>query len=243
MFKRLSALFAAILYTAGFLAVQLAVYLAVDDAQALGLAAGLAALAAGIILVCYRRNPGEAVWWYPVEGVSQAVKLTALGAGSCLFISVGIGMLPLPERWIEEYQDHIATGLLDGHPALTVLLVVLLAPVYEELFFRGLVQRALMRGFPPALAVVMQAVLFAAVHGQPLQVAYVLVGGTLLGFVYLWTRSLPSVMLYHIAFNAAGLMLGRLPEAHYGTVGVLFLFSGPAVYFLLRDLYQSRADD
>jgi membrane protease YdiL (CAAX protease family) len=98
-----------------------------------------------------------------------------------------------------------------------------------------------MRAYSPAAAIITQAVLCAAVHGQPLQIAYVLAGGILLGLVFHWTRSLPAVILCHIAFNATGLIVGSLDEAYYGVVGLLFIASGPALFFILRDLYRNRA--
>ncbi len=87
-------------------------------------------------------------------------------------------------------------------PSLLVLTVGLAAPVIEELFYRGLFQRAaLKRGIPPALAVIGVAVLFAAAHQQPLQFPGLLVFGLTVGWLaHRYDRLGPSIAT-HVAFN------------------------------------------
>ncbi len=84
------------------------------------------------------------------------------------------------------------------------------APIIEEIFFRGLVQRALEPGFGAVGAVAIQAVLFSAAHLQVdasaslnLQILVGIgFGGAVLGVAFQLTRRLGTSMVAHGLFNA-----------------------------------------
>lgn len=107
--------------------------------------------------------------------------------------------------------------------------VAVLAPISEELLFRGLIQGELRRAFPEWLAVVIQGVLFALFHAQPVQIAYVLIPGLVLGALYALTRSLWVPIVLHIAFN----FLGSVVPAAIGTnEGLLQIVSLTEIAFI-----------
>ena len=65
---------------------------------------------------------------------------------------------------------------------LLVLIVGVMAPVFEEIFYRGLMQRSLLkRGLPPVLAVGTTAVVFGATHFQLLQLPGLIAAGAVFG--------------------------------------------------------------
>jgi membrane protease YdiL (CAAX protease family) len=85
---------------------------------------------------------------------------------------------------------------------LFALLVGILAPMVEELFYRGLLLRSLeKRGFAPWIAVVLSAVLFAAMHMQPLQFPGLLLFGLISGALAVRTGRLGASVFAHIGFN------------------------------------------
>ncbi len=83
------------------------------------------------------------------------------------------------------------------------VLAVVVAPVTEELVFRGLILRGLLGRWPVAPAVLASAALFALTHFNPAQAPVALLLGTLLGWVYVRTRSLGLCILGHALNNAA----------------------------------------
>jgi uncharacterized protein len=86
--------------------------------------------------------------------------------------------------------------------ALLVVIVVLGAPVVEELFFRGLLQRSLLRRVAPVLAVGISALVFGVTHFQLLQFPALVAFGAILGFLALRTGRLGPSIVAHMAFNA-----------------------------------------
>lgn len=88
--------------------------------------------------------------------------------------------------------------------AITVLSAVVLAPLVEELLFRGLVQPALTRKLGSEWkAIVLTGLFFGIIHVPLYQTMPALVFfGIVLGYAYAKTRSLTLVILIHAVFNA-----------------------------------------
>ena len=63
---------------------------------------------------------------------------------------------------------------------------------------------------PPWTAVVLQAALFAIIHGTPIQIVYALLLGLALGFLRSRTGSILPGLAAHAAFNAMNDPLGLL---------------------------------
>jgi len=96
------------------------------------------------------------------------------------------------------------TDRADG--ALGVILLVLIvgigAPIVEEIFYRGLFQRALLkRGLPPAAAIAVNATVFGLSHGQLLQLPALVLFGAVAGTLAHRSGRLGPAITAHIAFN------------------------------------------
>jgi membrane protease YdiL (CAAX protease family) len=85
---------------------------------------------------------------------------------------------------------------------MLAVVVIVGAPVVEELFFRGLVLRSLQRRFGDGWAVAGSAVAFGLAHFEPLQLPALVVLGVVLGVLALRTGRLGPGMFAHGAFNA-----------------------------------------
>jgi membrane protease YdiL (CAAX protease family) len=144
-------------------------------------------------------------------GVVASVVARVLGAAA-----VAALILVLPD---ESYGD--STSLLDQRDPSVVamvvvsLFVVLGAPFFEELFFRGLVQGVLMRRVDARTAVLAQATAFGIVHYQigmalgNFVITFTAVGlaGVVLGALRWHTGRLGPGMVAHAAFNLVAVVL------------------------------------
>jgi membrane protease YdiL (CAAX protease family) len=90
--------------------------------------------------------------------------------------------------------------------SVLVLFIAVGAPIVEELFFRGLLLRSLLGHTPPAVAIVISALLFALAHFEAIQFAGLAVFGVVLGVLAWRTRRLTPGIGAHAAFNAAALI-------------------------------------
>lgn len=101
--------------------------------------------------------------------------------------------------------------------ALVVAGVTVAAPLCEELFFRGLFQRSLERPGAGLRAVGISALVFSALHFDPVAFAARFELGLLFGLLALWSRSLWPAVLAHAASNAVSTGLYFLGAADGST--------------------------
>ena len=91
--------------------------------------------------------------------------------------------------------------------AFTVVVMVL-APIVEELFFRGLFFAALRkRGITTVMSVLITGVVFAGFHFEPVRFFVLLPTGIILGVVRARTGSTGASMVAHGVVNAPGALL------------------------------------
>lgn len=90
---------------------------------------------------------------------------------------------------------------------LLVLIVVVGAPIIEELFFRGLLLRAVEKRSGPTWALIVSSVVFGAVHLQLLQLPALTLIGVVLGWLTLRTGRLGPAIWAHVAFNGIATVL------------------------------------
>ena len=93
-----------------------------------------------------------------------------------------------------------------GALVFLAVLVVLIGPIVEEVFFRGFAYSALKKRCGVRKAMVLTAVIFAALHANLFGFLPIMLLGFLLAFVYEKTGSLISSITIHALHN--GLMLG-----------------------------------
>lgn len=98
----------------------------------------------------------------------------------------------------------VASG---GSLLLLGVLVVLIAPIVEELFFRGLLQRTLGQWVPPLAAVGLSALVFGVTHFQPLQLLGLVAFGCVLGFLAQRAGRLGPSLIAHMSFNASSVLV------------------------------------
>ncbi len=85
---------------------------------------------------------------------------------------------------------------------------VILAPIAEEIFFRGLLQTLILRVLRvPALAIVATSLVFASMHDPWSMRPPIFVLSLALGWAYFRTRSLLPAIFMHIGFNTINFIL------------------------------------
>lgn len=149
----------------------------------------------------------------------------------------------IPSEWIDEQlhltlpsqMQKIFAGIMSDRWGY--LVVGILAPLAEEMVFRGAILRALLRAFDNRwhwLPIVISALLFGLVHGNKAQFAHAFVIGLLLGWMYFRTRSIvPGVVLHWVNNTAAFVIYNLMPAAQDAKLIDLFGGNGRAVWLSL----------
>lgn len=125
-------------------------------------------------------------------------------------------------RLLEDYIKQAEAFAPDAGYFWLILGITIMAPIAEELLFRGIIQGELRKAMPEWLAIVLQAIIFALFHMQPVQITYVLVPGLLLGIAYAWSRTLWVPVLMHILFNFLGSVLPALADGDEVLGAIIF---------------------
>ncbi len=148
------------------------------------------------------------------------VTLTALGAASYL-----IGVL-FPGKTL---ASKAVTDMAWWPPRIiypTLLISFTLAPVAEEVFFRGFLYNAFRRRMPTIAAVFAQSLIFGFCHFfGTVHAIYSVALGMLFTFVYEWRKTLVSPILLHaginflFAINMLGMMIQIADRPAMGVIG------------------------
>jgi uncharacterized protein len=176
-----------------------------------------AVLQAGLYLAVYlsikavfifrhgRKNVFASLGWRPTRfNLLQA----GVGGVALAFIVSGLAALlhtPQVDSPIEQFTKS------PGALLFVAILAVTAAPVFEELFFRGLLQPLLSRTFGTAIGIILTAALFGFLHLSEYAgvwqyaVAITLVGFAL-GYVRLRSGSLIPSTVMHGCFNAVSVV-------------------------------------
>ena len=78
----------------------------------------------------------------------------------------------------------------------------MLAPILEEVLFRGAIQGYLMRKYNPTVGIVVAALVFGLIHMNPIQIFYATCLGLVFGWMYYRTCSLMPVIIGHVLNNS-----------------------------------------
>ena len=103
---------------------------------------------------------------------------------------------------------------------LGYLILGILAPITEEIVFRGALLRVLLETFGHQkrwIAIVISALIFAVIHGNVAQGTHAFIGGIALGWLYMRTRSvLPGIVLHWVNNSIAYITFNLLPDMSDG---------------------------
>lgn len=111
-----------------------------------------------------------------------------------------------PDR-VEERARSIADSAPGAWVVLLVAVVVVAAPLIEELMYRGLIQQGLANSLGSVRGWVAGAAVFAAIHLAPVEFPGLFVFALVLGWCYRRTGRLGTGIIAHMAFNATGLLV------------------------------------
>lgn len=187
----------------------------------------------------YRKKLAPAQERVPVTSAFHPWILLAL-----LLLSVGlqyvisylmnfIGMLR-PD-WMQSYSELIDTAGIGTFSPLTIIYAILIAPVSEELVFRGVTFGYAKKALPVTGAICLQAVLFGIFHLNMIQGIYAAFLGLFLGYLCEAGGSIAIPIVFHAFFNTFGSfanasMYYRIEQPFFFlfwlTVGALLTYAG-----------------
>ena len=108
---------------------------------------------------------------------------------------------------VEERARDLYERAEGGWLILLIAVVVVGAPLVEELVYRGFIQNTLRSRYADALALTITAAWFTVIHLRPVEFPGLFAFALILGVTFHATRRLGMPIMAHMAFNATGLAL------------------------------------
>lgn len=102
-------------------------------------------------------------------------------------------------------QNEVSELAMDNNP-LKIVVMVILAPLLEELICRKLIIDRT-RKYGEKIAVVLSGLTFGLLHGNLFQFFYAFAGGMLMGYIYIRTGRLRYTVLIHVIMNFMGAVI------------------------------------
>ncbi len=173
----------------------------------------------------------------PLVGVTAAVGVNGLVAIS--------GLIELSET----YQE-VSEILYTGSPIVLILSAAVIAPLVEELLFRGLLYKRLREHAPQIPAMVLSSMLFGLIHGNLVQFVYATMIGIFLAYVYDKFKTIWAPIIFHAGANLFSIIVTLLSGETSADVtqatplGEFMLFTVVllAITFLLLFVIEQRVN-
>lgn len=178
--------------------------------------------------VCIRKIPAGSI-----------LPIAVLAASFNVITSVVISMFPWPQGWIDSYAQN--SSAIDGS-IMAWVTAVLMAPILEEIVFRGLMYTRLKKGLPMLGAAIITSLAFGLAHGTIIWAIYTFIFSMVLIWVFEQFQSLTACILLHMAYNISGMALSLIPEEAGIVVLILFAAAFVGVYFAYKKIMSIVSD-
>ena len=138
---------------------------------------------------------------------SDNIKTVLLVIMATFAIQIGIStpisdMIPMPN-----FMKEIFIKFASQTSIFSFITIVIAAPIFEELIFRGIVLRGLLNRYAPMKAILISSILFGLIHLNPWQFIGATIIGLFMGWVYYKTGNLLLTIAIHFANNFVGFIL------------------------------------
>jgi membrane protease YdiL (CAAX protease family) len=204
-----------------FFALLLALFLPGLLAQSVHFVAGLLwselfvfLLPALVVTAGSNLRPSAYLRLRPVRPSVMVLGLLSGGAATLLAMGVmAAAQHVIPQRWLETFD---VSKLFEGSALERVLVAAaatLVAPLCEEITFRGYLLTTLLRKARPAVAIGFSALLFALIHLDPVRFPALLVQGAVFAWLSWRAGSVWPAVAAHVANNGiVSLVVLAAPE-------------------------------
>ncbi|MFA8298965.1 MAG: lysostaphin resistance A-like protein [Hyphomicrobiales bacterium] len=184
----------------------------------------------------------------PEVGVLWLIIVTALG----FILAINIPfteLIPVPD-----FLDRQSDIVVSDYGFTSLLTAVVIAPILEEVLFRGIMLDGLLKKYSPKKAILFSSFLFGLSHFNPSQFIFCFLSGILLGWAYYNTRNLIYPIVIHVINNSLSFLLfylgfNNLEELFITTSNLLiavvvgFVILAGSIYLLNRIFITSGKPD
>ena len=156
-----------------------------------------------------------------ISGKTVGLSIPFIVAGM-VFINLCSEFLDLPDMMQETFRGM-------SRNVFGILSITIMAPLVEELLFRGAIQGYMhQKGMKPLHAILIASAIFGIVHMNPIQIPFAFAIGLIFGWLYYRTGSLvPGIVGHFINNSIACIQMATMTEEEFNTKTIDWLGEGP----------------
>ena len=156
-----------------------------------------------------------------VSGKTIGLSIPLIVAGM-FFINLCSEFIGLPDLMQDTFRAM-------SRNVFGIISIAIMAPLVEELLFRGAIQGYMLRkGMKPLHAILCASAIFGIVHMNPIQIPFAFAIGLIFGWLYYRTGSVvPGIVGHFINNSIACLQMATLTEEEFNTKTIECLGTGP----------------
>lgn len=136
--------------------------------------------------------------------MKEYFNIFVLGIGVTILLLFLSGILTKLIPSYNEVANQLATSRAS---VLQLIITIVLIPIYEEIFYRGIIFGYLRKNFNIIVAIVVQALVFGVMHLNLVQGIYTFILGIVLALIYMYSESILGNITVHIIFNLLGILI------------------------------------
>lgn len=159
---------------------------------------------------------------YKLNNILKYLLIIPFGVFNMLWANYFVALLQLvmPKFMLESYTD--TQQIIEGGGFLIQFLTAgIVAPIVEELIFRGLVYRRTKKMTGTIAAAILSAALFGVFHGNWVQAPYAFIIGIVAVFVYEKFKSIVAPIMLHMSANILSVLIMTMTSSDTPTVDSL----------------------
>lgn len=159
---------------------------------------------------------------YKLNNILKYLLIIPFGVFNMLWANYFVALLQLvmPKFMLESYTD--TQQIIEGGGFLIQFLTAgIVAPIVEELIFRGLVYRRTKKMTGTIAAAILSAALFGVFHGNWVQAPYAFIIGIVTVFVYEKFKSIVAPIMLHMSANILSVLIMTMTSSDTPTVDSL----------------------
>ncbi|MBQ8492709.1 MAG: CPBP family intramembrane metalloprotease [Alistipes sp.] len=151
------------------------------------------------MLVCYlvasfieRQTFGRIT---PIDNSKRGFNPVTILTGVILLVAISIALTPLAEMLPADSRSF-------PEGTFTLISIVILAPIFEEMIFRGRLYNIFHHNGSPLTSASLSALAFGIVHLEPIVIIEALIVGVVFSYFYIVRRSIIAPIILHMCNNA-----------------------------------------
>lgn len=162
--------------------------------------------------------------------------VTGFGVAGIICIIVGIlGLIPALQRSVELVKSK---GASESNLLGTIAVSAILAPIIEEILFRGIVFKSLKKVTPVCTAIIVSSALFGIYHMNIVSAVYATSMGVIAAIVYERKNNLIFPIFVHIGNNFLAAIQEFVPPNVVNIINIVSIIMIPIPVYVLYTFFK-----